>query len=119
MTANCEIIINGVKITTKGTNTKEILTPLKHSSMFTRISLKNLTALQLTHHVNFPNPMRYLSFSENFGKIINETEETQKQLDSAPAITRIENSIFKKNIAILIGIIVLILIVRYLLKRFC
>lgn len=116
--ANCELLIKGMKISTKNIKSKEIANILA-PHRYRKISLSNLTNLSTRMDKFKGREVKYLSLNDDFEKLINETDENIKLMETAIITEKIEMDIAKIGGFLLISILIVIIAIRCIYKAFC
>lgn len=119
MNPHCEIIINGMNIFAKNVLKREKTYPLFSPYAFHKISLKNLTFLSERETRLKLVPLKYITSNDDFSKLTQKTDEEINRLRTVKDVKRLEHNLLRNNSLLLVGIIILFIIVKFLLKKCC
>lgn len=116
---NCEIILSGMKILAKSYQIREQIYEAALSNKLTKILIRNITAVETRLDNIKPPRTVFLNSNDNFHKLINETEEKIRKIKDMGDISYLQSDLFLKNTSAWITIIIIILIIRFIYKKFC
>lgn len=119
MNLNCEIILNGMKITTRNTKNSEKLSEILKPHKYTKIIIENMTLIEPRLDEIKLQKVKYLSHDEDLNAMINTTNRDLILLKRSGIVTRIESGIFKRNLVFITIIISLIVIIKIICNKIC
>lgn len=119
MNPHCEIIINGMNIFAKTVFKREKTYPLFSPYTFHKVSIKNLTFLSDREKRLKLVPLKYITSNDDFSKLIQKTDEEINRLRTVKDVERLESNLLRNNLILLVGLIILFIIVKFLLKKYC
>lgn len=116
--ANCEIIVNGMKITNRNTRTSYFSAkPLFKT--FSKISINNLTSIENKINKLSQSETTFLNFNEGYEKLIQKSEADIEKIQKLKEIDHLENKVLSKTIIFWIIVIIITLISKRLWKKYC
>lgn len=118
MNTNCEIILNGIKLLPKNYRIREEIREITLRNRLNKVAFSNLTAIELKLNKVTPSKVIFLNYKENFEKLIDDSEENIQKLQSLTDINQFHYESAKKSYIMLALIIFVIIIIRYLFKKF-
>lgn len=119
MNFNCEIILNGMKITTRNTKIREQMSEVLKKHNYVKISIENITMIEPQLNKIKLHKVKYLDSNDDFKSMIDTTSKNIELLQKSGVITQIETGLFKKNIIYLTIFIMVIIVIKTLINKFC
>lgn len=115
----CEIIFNHMRIATKNAHIREKVVDIQMPQTFQKISISNLKPLNTRIQNIKKLETKFLSYSDNFDNLVNDTDVEITKLKSLNIEETIETDMLKKNVIILAVFIIIIIIIKAIIKKLC
>lgn len=119
MDFNCEVIFDSIRISTRNSHIREKIVDVDKQQIFQKISVEGIKPLASKLTQTRKLETRFVSYNDNFGSLINQTDKEIQRLKEQKDINTIEADLLTKNLIILVLIIISIIIIKAIIKKFC
>lgn len=119
MNMNCEIILSGMKITTKNTKTREKITEIIKPHQYTLISVANITTLSTSFDKLKLQKVKYVGSTDDLTGMVDTIDKNVKMLHEAGVVQEMQNNVFKWNAVLMVVLIISLYGVKLIVNKIC